>query len=61
MIHNKTRIWLTWFTTISLVIIAWHSIQHEMNDVASACVGVLGLIVGAYTAGKTINNIKGTK
>lgn len=59
MIHNKTRVWLTWVSTISIIVIAFQAISKGMNDVASAAVGVLGLIITAYTAGKTFNNIKG--
>ena len=58
MIHNKTRVWITWFAAIAIVAIVFNAINKGMNDVASAGVGILGLIVSAYTAGKTLNNIK---
>lgn len=57
---KKTRIYLTWFAAISVVGIAVFAITKGMNDVASACIGSLMIVVGgyqgsqAYTKGKYI-------
>jgi len=55
---EKTRIKLTWYSAISLVVIILYSIYKEMNDVASAGIGSFAIIVGGYIAGKTWNNSK---
>lgn len=56
MIKNKTRIHLTWYTAIILsMLMAW-SIHKNMPTVTNALILAYTTIVGAYIAGKTINN-----